>query len=385
MGIQTAPGYIALNSDGVTPFQHPVELDRNMAEAMFRQSGALRGGDWGLTPTGTNQQLSIAQGFGFVNGIESAQQGGYFAWSDAAELKTFGAPSGSPRIDTLLLRVYDPQYGTLPSGTSRVQWDIVAGTPGATPAVLADSVFTSPGAQWVPGAWMKWAEVRINPGDTVIPAGQIYLPGSVVSGTGTTWSAKYARQSGGVILCTSASRPASPALGDQIYETDTKRHNLWNGSAWYWPLPRGLVGGIRYTGVGNFATGVSTTELVINMTTPSFTPEANREYKIKGFVTGLPSAGGVLGSHNIRETNATGAVHASRVWNYTSAGTGYPIDLEGSYTTAGAPAAVVFVLSAVAISGGTLSFTGAGGPNKPAYIEIWDEGPAGLITTSATP
>jgi hypothetical protein len=232
MGIQSAGGYFALNSDGVTPFQHPVELDRNLAEAMFRQSGALRGGDWAIAPTGTNQQISIAAGAGFINGQESAQQGGYFGWSDVSENKTFGAPSGSPRIDTLLLRAYDPQYGTLPSGTCRMQWDIVAGTPGATPVPQPDSAFISTGGQWVPGAWMKWAEVRINPGDTVIPAGQIYLPGSVVSGVGTTWSARYARGASSPILCTNASRPASPKQGDIILEIDTGAQFYYSGSAW---------------------------------------------------------------------------------------------------------------------------------------------------------
>lgn len=232
MGIQTAPGYIALNSDGVTPYQHPVELDRNQLKALYRQSGALRAGDWAVAPTATNQQVSISTGAGFVLGQESAQQGGYFAWSDASENKTFGAPSGSPRIDTLLLRIYDSQYGTLPSGTGRAQWDIVAGTPGATPAPQPDSAFISTGGQWVPGAWMKWAEVRINPGDTVIPSGQIYLPGSVVSGTGTTWSQRYTRQSAGTILCTSTSRPSAPATGDQIYEVDTRTQKVWTGAAW---------------------------------------------------------------------------------------------------------------------------------------------------------
>jgi hypothetical protein len=384
MGMQTAPGYAALNSDNVTPFQHPVELDRNIAKANFRQSGALRGGDWALTPTGTSQQLSIAVGAGFILGQESAQQGGYMAWSDAAELKTFGAPSGSPRIDTLLLRVYDPQYGTLPSGTTRVQWDIVAGTPGATPSPQPDSAFISTGGQWVPGAWMKWAEVKILPGDTVIPTGQIYLPGSVISGVGTTWSQRYARQSGGVILCTSVSRPASPAIGDQIYEIDTKRHNIWNGTAWFWPYARGRVGGARWAGTGNFGTGISTEATNAALTLASFQPEANRAYKLKCRVQVVPSAGGVNSAIRIRETNTSGAVRGETVYYLNSATYGYKVDVEGEWDSGSSPAAVVWCITGQALAGGTISITGSGA-NFPTYFDIIDEGPVGNQTLNAGP
>lgn len=383
MGMQTAPGYIALNSDGVTPFQHPVELDRNLAEAMFRQSGALRGGDWALAPTGTSQQLSIAAGAGFINGQESAQQGGYFAWSDASENKTFGAPSGSPRIDTLLLRVYDPQYGTLPSGTSRVQWDIVAGTPGATPAVQPDSAFISTGGQWVPGAWMKWAEVRINPGDTVIPSGQIYLPGSVVSGTGTTWSAKYARGSGAPILCTSVSRPASPAVGDHIYEIDTKRHNIWNGSAWFWPYGRGLIGGTRYTGSSNFAVGI-TTEAVANFSS-TVALEANRSFRFAVRFSTDVTASGMVVAYRIRDTNVSGTVRAETVYYFGSTFNSYTVEVNGEYDTSTAESAHVFCLTAVVISGGGNVNIRGSGTTRPAYLELHDVGPVGNITISASP
>jgi hypothetical protein len=382
MGIQTAPGYIALNSDGVTPYQHPVELDRNLNEAIFRQSGALRGGDWAITPTGTNQQVSIAQGFGFILGQESAQQGGYFAWSDAAETKTFGAPSGSPRIDTLLLRVYDSQYGTLPSGTGRVQWDIVAGTPGATPAVQPDSAFISTGGQWVPGAWMKWAEVRINPGDTVIPSGQIYLPGSVVSGTGTTWSQRYARQSGGLILCTSVSRPASPTLGDHIYETDTKRHNIWNGSAWLWPYARGVVGGTRYTGTGNLAATIST-ENISNMQSGTVALEANRSYllKVRFKVTYVNSSVTNI-VMRLRDGSLVGTQVAEWVFDAANSAAGHTFSCESDYDTTSA-VSKNFVLT-ITSTGATSTINGPGTTN-PTYVEIHDMGPSGIVNVQNTP
>ncbi len=39
----------------------------------------------------------------------------------------------------------------------------------------------------------------------------------------------------GTIICTSSTRPASPVEGQTIYETDTDRQLVWNGSAWLAP------------------------------------------------------------------------------------------------------------------------------------------------------
>lgn len=42
-----------------------------------------------------------------------------------------------------------------------------------------------------------------------------------------------AASTGGVTFCTSVTRPGSPANGRMIYETDTRRMYLWNGSIWF--------------------------------------------------------------------------------------------------------------------------------------------------------
>lgn len=38
-----------------------------------------------------------------------------------------------------------------------------------------------------------------------------------------------------VVTCTSGTRPASPTTGQPIYETDTKRIRVWDGTTWYDP------------------------------------------------------------------------------------------------------------------------------------------------------
>jgi len=78
-------------------------------------------------------------------------------------------------------------------------------------------------------------------------------------------------------VCTSSTRPAVPFEGQMIYETDTDKVLVYNGSAWYanWNLPWGLVSVTSATA----ATGTFTTQ-VTTITAPSFTAIANRYYRI---------------------------------------------------------------------------------------------------------
>lgn len=214
MGLQTVPGYI-----GQTGYNHPVELDRNMLEGLFSRSGVLRYGDFAIAPTATNQQFSIAAGRAFLLGAESAQQGGYFAWSDVSENKVLGPPSGSARIDAVLLRVVDTQYGSDP-GSPRAEWDIVAGTPNSSPVAPADSLFNTGGGNYKPGAWWRVADIRVNVGDTVIPDGQI------------TRYLRYVRQAQGIMLAKSTDTISDMVLGDQRYDIDTGISRRWNSVEW---------------------------------------------------------------------------------------------------------------------------------------------------------
>jgi hypothetical protein len=48
----------------------------------------------------------------------------------------------------------------------------------------------------------------------------------------------------GTIICTSTTRPASPFVGQKIYETDTKKELTYDGASWTqpWNQPWGIVG-----------------------------------------------------------------------------------------------------------------------------------------------
>jgi hypothetical protein len=197
MGLQPVPLYI-----GEALFNNPVENDRNLLELLFSRTGLMRVGHFKVTPTGTARQVSVAAGGAILVGVESSTQGAYMVWSDAADTYTFAAAAGNPRIDTLVMRAIDEQYGSDP-GISRSEIEIVQGVAAASPTARADSYFNVGGAAYKPGAWYRLADVRINLVDGVLPSGQITEP------------LQYARV-GGWVVCTSTTRPTDQQAGDRI-------------------------------------------------------------------------------------------------------------------------------------------------------------------------
>lgn len=243
MGLQTVPGYI-----GQAAYLHPVELDRNIMAGIHGRTGVMKLGDFAITPTGVAQQISIAKGRAFLLGVESNQQGGYTVWSDVAENQVFGAPSGSARIDTLIQRVVDTQYGSDP-GSPRAEWAIYAGTPSGSPVALADSVFNSGGINYKPGAWWRVADVRINVGDTVIPDAQI------------TRFLRYTRLSRGHFLARSTDSIADMVAGDSRFDTDTLTDRTWDGTTWQ-PSSQIMVDA-AYVTAGTVANSTGASEVAI--------------------------------------------------------------------------------------------------------------------------
>ena len=105
-------------------------------------------------------------------------------------------------------------------------------------------------------------------------------------------------------VCTSSTRPATPYEGQQIYETDTDKVLVWNGSAWYanWNLPFGIVALTSSTSSDSTITAEE-----VQITGSSFTAVANRYYKITYFEPELYGSLGYM-TATIRLTNISGAV-----------------------------------------------------------------------------
>lgn len=328
MALQAAPAYIAKQADGVTDFQHPVELMRNLLAAQCgKRSGAFRYGDFNVTTTGSGMGINIAAGSGYLNGVESNTQGGYFAWSNASEVQTFGAASGSTRYDTVLLRVADNQYGTI-SGAPRAYWSLVPGAAGAG-APRADSYFNTGGGSYNPGAWLRVADVRIDPGDVTINSGKIVMAGN------------YIAPPGGRILCLSTARPASPLLGDVIFEIDTTLEYIWNGSNWRLAGPYKRFSQLTGTTASVTWSGIPSTLRVLRITMTARGDSASAFVGIGLQVNGSASAAYKYQSTFSQNGGAVGA--AAPQTGQTSALIGY--------ATAATTAGGVFGASEAVIAG----------------------------------
>jgi hypothetical protein len=60
-------------------------------------------------------------------------------------------------------------------------------------------------------------------------------------------------------VCTSSTRPSSPATGTMIYESDTNLSYIWNGSLWVQVVQNGNTFGGTFTGTVNSSTNITTT------------------------------------------------------------------------------------------------------------------------------
>jgi hypothetical protein len=81
-----------------------------------------------------------------------------------------------------------------------------------------------------------------------------------------------------VIVCTSATRPASPLEGQQIYETDTDRMLTYTTATTTWRQPWNMPWGYITKSTSNSTTTGITTE--VDVLTVTWTAVANRRYKI---------------------------------------------------------------------------------------------------------
>lgn len=217
MPLQIIPAY----AGGLS---HPVELDRQVLQDRYRKSGMTAVGSFAMTTVPGQMALAISKGNAFLKGTETAQQGGYFVWSDAAQNIPWPAPSAQPRIDMLVLRVIDTQYGSDP-GTSRAVWEVVQGTPAASPVAPATSVLNFGNPSYKPGAVMVRGYVRVDNGDTDLVGNTITAVNEYAAGSTYSWTAD-----------TLATLPANGVAlpGDTAYVTTTgRRYEMLPSGVWY--------------------------------------------------------------------------------------------------------------------------------------------------------
>lgn len=171
--------------------------------------GVMRDGDLAVTQRGAGANLSvdIAAGAGYVEGTVVADQGGYFLFNDATfNVAVAAGDATNPRIDIVGIRVRDTAHGGAADDGELV---VVQGTPAGAPAEPA-----------LPANFVSLARLDV-------PAGAA----SIVTGYITDRRRKVGAL-GGILRCTSSTRPASPWEGMTIYETDTDKSYQYSGSAW---------------------------------------------------------------------------------------------------------------------------------------------------------
>jgi hypothetical protein len=166
MALQTVPAFI-----GQSGYQHPVELFRNLVGSLTGNGKGLVGANTGfaLTPSGSAMQMTVAAGAAVIDGNESTSQGSYYVWSPSSEVLAWPAASAQPRIDSLILRVIDTQYGS-DASSPQALWQIVQGTPSGSPSAQPDIEFEAGGDFHRPGAWWRMANVLVEAADTNMAA-----------------------------------------------------------------------------------------------------------------------------------------------------------------------------------------------------------------------
>lgn len=113
----------------------------------------------------------------------------------------------------------------------------------------------------------------------------------------------------GLHFCTSTTRPSSPKLRQQIYETDTGQSYVWTGSAWFRTTP-GTVKITRWRTAATLATNAGTTEVLAGMATGDVYFDANRLYRVKFAVEWDSSLANMSCIYRIRQNSVTGPLWA---------------------------------------------------------------------------
>ena len=275
MTLQAVAGFL-----GQSGLQHPALLYRNFAGALAgKRTGAFRYNDFALVPSGSAMSLQIAAGDAVVMGTENTTtQGGYYVWNNTNETLSWPAAAGQPRVDSLILRVIDTDYGVDAAG-SKATWEIVSGTPAASPVAVADSAFAPAGAFYHPGAWWRVA-------DFTVPASATNLAAATLD-----HKRKYARI-GRRALVLSTDIPGSPNPGDQITILDGTTPGLTlTYSQGNFVLPETVVPWITFPYAAGWADGSS----LITGFAPGYRIVGNK-VELRGIIK--PSAGGNIASGN---------------------------------------------------------------------------------------
>lgn len=187
---------------------HTAEQDRQLLRGLVQQAGVVKTDDLKVQAKSTpNMSVDVLLGQAFVAGTEGAHQSYYACYNDATVNLVISSSSPTlPRIDIVVAKVQDAAYS---GATNAWSLAVVTGTPAASPA-----------APSAPANALILAQVAVAANATTITNANI-------TDTRTRTSAV-----GGVVVTTSGARPGSPYTGQKVFETDTLRFSVYDGSTW---------------------------------------------------------------------------------------------------------------------------------------------------------
>jgi hypothetical protein len=105
-------------------------------QSIWKTSGVVNSGDMTISQNGTpNMSVNISSGWAAVVGTTQTNMGVYMAYNDASTNVTITAANASnPRIDLVCVTIADSYYA---GAVNNVTFNVVAGTPAASPSVPA--------------------------------------------------------------------------------------------------------------------------------------------------------------------------------------------------------------------------------------------------------
>jgi hypothetical protein len=223
---------------------------------------------------GANMSVDVASGGAVIVGTEDSLQGSYFVTNDATvNLAVTAADATNPRKDLVVLYVRDSFYS---GANNDAQLVVVAGTPAASPS---EPDLDALGYE----NYLVLALIDVPASDTAISNAQITNRRDYVSAVGST------------LVVTSSTRPAGPYEGQRIYETDTDRELVYNGSDW--TLPK-TFGAYVCTAATRPASGIYEGMQI-------YETDTNRHYHYSGAVW-VPRTSSFRGIKNVSQSITSG-------------------------------------------------------------------------------
>ena len=129
MALRTPPSWLQNGS-------HPAENDRLSMQAIFNTTGIIGATSLQTTQNSTpGMSVFVSSGWAAIVGNYQANMGTYIAYNDATVTLTVTTSNPTlPRIDLVVATVNDAYYT---GSTNNVVFQVIAGTPAASPTVPA--------------------------------------------------------------------------------------------------------------------------------------------------------------------------------------------------------------------------------------------------------